>query len=217
MPARPLPPEPRALPDGSPLAEGGQPPMGTGLDIGVDLDGVGYDFVAQFRLWRYMAYGVPFAAMPAATTWDFHRDQWGMTVDEFLSQYAHGVHAGYLFAEGRPMAGFVDGLTALAAAGHRVHIVTSRVLSGAEAAARINTEYWLDFWGVPHASLTLTSEKGAVKTDLFIDDCAANYDALEVAGRTPYLLHQPWNATHPGRRVQTWSEFVDVVAAHHRS
>lgn len=181
------------------------------LDVGYDLDGVSYRFVESLRSYIHETTGRPLDTMPDAQCWTFYKDQWGMSSAEFLSYFAAGVNAGQIFRHAAPYDGSVEAMRRLADAGHRIHIVTARQIPGAERMAEENTRAWLAKYDVPHHTLTFADDKQTVHTDLFIEDRDVNYDALESAGYHPWLITRPWNAHHPGRRVGTHDEFVEVV------
>jgi uncharacterized HAD superfamily protein len=182
------------------------------LDIGVDLDGVVYDFVGALRTWIHASTNKPLAEMPPARTWQFYHD-WGFTTEEFLFHYAAGVNAGRIMRYGTPFPGSAEYMRRLARDGHRLHIITARAVRGAEKKAAINTAHWLRDYDIPHATLTITADKHVSATDIFIEDSAANYDSLEAAGRHPWLIDQPYNSHHSGRRVHSWREFYTVATA----
>jgi len=179
------------------------------LDIGVDLDGVCYDFAASLRWWLASG-GRPWGSMPDPTCWHFYSGQWGMTLPEFIAACDEATNAGYLFAYGHPELGTRETLERFIGAGHRVHLITDRSF-GRDGHAESNTRYWLAKHSIPFDSLTFTADKTAVPVDTMIDDKPENYDALEVAGHYPWLRSRPWNAGHAGRRVESWADFAAAV------
>jgi uncharacterized HAD superfamily protein len=182
------------------------------LDIGVDLDGVVYDFVADLRIWIHTTTGKPLAEMTTPTNWRFFND-WGLSDKEFMSHYASGVNAGHIFRASPPYPGAIENMHALVAQGHRLHIITARIIPQASQAAARSTELWLADYEVPFTSLTITCDKHLVPTDVFLEDSDPTYDILDAAGSNPWLLDRPYNAHHPGRRVRSWDEFTQVVTA----
>jgi uncharacterized HAD superfamily protein len=181
------------------------------LDIGVDLDGVCYDFVTGLRQFIHATTARPLESMPPALTWNFHADQWGLSSEEFMSFFADGVNAGHIFRHGDAYPGTVSALRGLAADGHRVHIVTARRIKGAEAAAEASTVAWLAEQGIEYESLTFTADKDEVSTDIFVEDHTDNYDVLDAAGNYPWLITRPWNHHHRARRVDSLDEFARVA------
>lgn len=183
------------------------------LDIGIDLDGVVYSFVDAMRASVHAETGRPLASMPAATCWHFYDTDWGMELSEFLAHFKTGINNGHIFAVGEPIPGAIDGLTALAAAGHRLHLITDRGAPGDPAIALASTRAWLAEHSVPHTSLTISADKTVVPNlATFLDDRVENYEALEAAGMNPFLMDTSTNQGYPARRA-TWAQFVSQVAA----
>jgi len=190
----------------------------TGLDVGVDLDGVVYDFVQALRHYIHQATGRPLHTMGPATSWHFYADDWGLSLDQFLEFFHAGVAAGSIFATGVPFPGVVTGLRALLDAGHRVHVVTDRASMGPAGKAEESTRAWLASAGVPYTTLTLTGDKTSVPTDVFIEDRPEFFTALSEAGVVTYLRTHTYNAhvaCSPCRRVPDFATFVDRVLGAH--
>jgi hypothetical protein len=184
------------------------------LDIGVDLDGVAYDFSGALRDYIADSTGRRAETMPDPAVWHFYSEQWGMTHQEYLAAAHKAVDSGRLFGEGAAMEGAAAGTQALLRAGHRVHLVTDRAGLGSSGAAQRNTMRWLAAEQIAYTTLTFTSDKTSVRTDRFIDDRAENFLALELAGVDAYLRDQPWNAhvaCRPGRRVSDFTAFVQTI------
>lgn len=179
------------------------------MRIGVDLDGVCYDFAASFR--QYLDLKGNKLDFPAPTRWEFYED-WGFSLDEFVGLCHAGVDAGVVFKHGAPHKGTREALRALHRAGHTIHIITDRSFGSAGASKRATRE-WLQFNQLPYDTLTFSNDKTVVPTDFMIDDKLQNYDALERAGCNVYLLDRPWNQDEgTRRRVFSWDEFLAVVA-----
>ena len=155
--------------------------------------------------------GRPLAELIDPTCWDFYATDWGMTLAEFLDHCAVGINDGTIFGTGDPLPGAVEGLQALAAAGHRLHIVTDRGAPGDPAIALASTQTWLATRNVPYTSLRISKDKTVVDVDVFIDDRVENINALRSAGTHAVTFHAPYNATLPGPRVHSWAEFVTLV------
>lgn len=188
------------------------------MRVGVDLDGVGYDFVDSVRTWllRCLPKNHPgrselgrMGYRDNETTWDFY-ENWNLSLDEFLFLCALGVDAEHVFRVGVPHEGFVEGLHLLRDSGHTVSIVTDRSLG---ALSRESTLGWLNEWAIPYDDLIFTEDKTSVKADIFIEDRGRNYYALHNAGTLCYLLDRPWNRhVDAGEfRVFSFREFVGKV------
>lgn len=183
------------------------------MRIGIDLDGVTYDFVGNLREWAisHGAHGKP--ELPAER-WDFFLD-WGWTSEEFLRYFGDAVRSTELFWTGRPVPGAVEALGRLKAAGHEIVIVTHRghpdpVVS---RIMREATVHWLDLYSIPHDSLIFDGTKTRLGIDVLLDDAPHQIEAAREAGERAVFFTQPWNADEEGERVGSWVEFERLVAA----
>ena len=178
------------------------------MKVGVDLDGVVYDFVGSLKNYLVMVGWKTPEEIPPATSWTFYKD-WGLTTDEFLDVCADGVDQGFIFRLGPPLPGAVGGMERLQNAGHTLHIVTNRSFGSHSVS---NTEAWLHDYHIPFDSLTFSDDKTLVRTDVFIDDYVKNYDELEAANVRSVLFDQPWNRdADKALRVHNWGEFTQLV------
>jgi 5'(3')-deoxyribonucleotidase len=172
-------------------------------DIAIDLDGVVYDFVAAFRAHCVRA-GIDAATSGRTDRYDFYLD-WGLDRHRFADLLADAVDTAGMWREGEAVPGALAALSAMAAAGHRLHLVTNRLI-GVRAWA--NTEAWLATWNVPYCTVTFAADKTVVLADWFIDDCPDNVDAVAAAGRYASVFTQPWNQDwdpKPGQgRLASW-------------
>lgn len=179
--------------------------------VGVDLDGVCYDFAASLRYFLCATAARTPEECPEATRWEFYED-WGYSLSEFLEWCRLGTEAGVIFTHGEPYPGTVAALETLAHRGHTLHVITDRSF-GSNGASERATRAWLDRHELPFHSLTFSPDKTIVRTDYMIDDKLANYDALDAAGTKVFLLDRPWNQDDgTRRRVASLAEFVEVVA-----
>jgi hypothetical protein len=182
------------------------------MRVGVDLDGVCYDFA--FHLRRYLVDGLGHDPARYAHTdsWDFWA-RWGWSEAHFRTMCDEAVDAGFLFSTGEPLAGTRDALEALVRAGHEVHIVTARRFGTAPRASERATQRWLGEHRLPFTSLTISVDKAVIPTDVFLEDYVPNYERLRESGSRPYLVNRAWNAPHDdGRnRVADIGEFARVV------
>jgi hypothetical protein len=183
------------------------------LRVGVDLDGVNYDFGASLR--RYLlSVGYPEHLMTAPQRWEFYLD-WGLTDAQFIDACHKGVDAGIIFRSGGTLPGASAALHRIADAGHEIHIVTDRSFGTDDASQRMTRE-WAAEHDLPYTSLSFSRDKTVVPTDVFVEDKLENYDALTAAGRVVYLIDRPWNQVPGGddrRRVGSISDFADAVVS----
>lgn len=174
--------------------------------VGVDLDGVVYDFVGQYREFL-LGYGdYAYGHYPQPTQWRFFED-WKISEEEFLKHLRN--HGREIFREGQPYPGAIKALQCLAAAGHTLVFITDRVIMG--EAAEPETKYWLRkhlFVGTEF-ELHVTADKSSVKVDYFIDDKPENLAAMPFATDV-YLCDRPWNKDSGYERMSL-TQFVDEV------
>lgn len=158
--------------------------------------------------------GRPITDFAPAKTWNFNSDQWGIPNSEFMEYMREAVLQHDLFCCKAPFEGAAVAGTYLRSLGCEIHLVTNRAIPGAEKEAEQQTRDWLSDWGIPYDRLIISKYKvmnGYAGYAWSIDDNKENYDTLDEARCNPYLLDRPWNVGHPGRRVFTLMEFVDVV------
>ena len=177
------------------------------LRIGVDLDGVVYDFADSFR--RYLI-GEGYRSSDLPDPWKWNTwECWGMSQEEWLDHFSAGVEAGVIFGTGEPFPGAVEALQRLWNSYHDIHIVTHRTV---HPDAIGWTAKWLAEHDIPHTSLTFAKDKTVVPVDVFIEDNVENAFALSAAGTEAVLMDRPWNRVAPGiRRVYSWAEFESFV------
>lgn len=188
------------------------------FDIGVDLDGVGYNLQATLAPYARKN-GFPLASEERWNRIDPVTKEHGGFASWDIPNYAdfqslcmRAVEKGALYASGAPFSGFLPMMRSLADDGHRLHIVTARTEDPESRVAQA-TRAWLGEWAVPYRSLSFAKDKCARRTDFFIEDSTFNYEALLETGMTvPYLVSRPWNASFAAaNRVEDLSEFVTVV------
>lgn len=183
------------------------------MRVGIDLDGVCYDFSASVREYLVNVAATHAPDMtPAPTRWEFYED-WGLDLDGFVATCHNGVDAGVVFAHGEPYPCVAEAFNLIKASGHTIHIVTDRSF-GSNGASEAATRTWLDCHRLAFDSLTFSADKTVVRLDVMVDDKLANYDALEAAGVKAYLLSRPWNQNdpRPRRRVLDLLHFAEVIA-----
>jgi len=176
--------------------------------VGIDLDGVCYDFAGSLR--AYVLDHVRPGDYAEATRWEFYED-WGYTLAEFLDHCHDGVDAGYVFHRGDPYPNVNEAFARIKAMGHSIHIVTDRSFGqpGASAAA---TLAWLDRHGLPFDSITFSADKTIAAVDVMVDDKPENYHALTAAGVDCWMLTRPWNQhVDTAHRVLDLLHFSEVI------
>ncbi len=185
------------------------------LNIGIDIDGCLHNFVQEFSDWTYIKTGHRFNA-EEPLSWAFYND-WGMDSKEFYSLYREGVASQYLF---RSLAAWTDGVEAiqkLYAAGHLIHILTSRNIEGLESIIESSTKEWLNSQKIPYTTLNITNTSKAktaisLEIDIILDDAIHHYDELTKAGCIAVLLSRKYNINHSSaNRVESWNDFVNLI------
>lgn len=191
--------------------------------LNIDLDGVIYPFIDVFR--RYLtekkAYGtltfidqITFREFggtpPVPTQWNAWED-WGMPKEQWMSEFRRGVNDGFIWSDGEPIEGAVDGMWQLDDAGYFLRIVTNRlVLKASHRETLFATAMWLDKFNIPYHSLCmLGGESKATLTGVgLLDDKPENVDEYKWA--PAYLFSQPWNAGYEGEAtiVDGWGQAV---------
>lgn len=175
--------------------------------VGVDLDGVIYDFTESLRVYLE-AHGWTRAQMPEPVRWEFYED-WGLPLPDFITACGDGVDAGVIFRFGAPINDAQYQLQRLRTHGHSIHFITDRSFG---TRSEENTGVWIEEYGLPYDSLTFTRDKTAVPVDYMIDDKPANITALLGAGVDAALQDRLHNRDFStGWRVSSLREFVDLI------
>jgi len=180
------------------------------MRYGIDMDGVIYDFEAALREWIEQTTGRPAHTMPDSESWEFWRDQWGLTFEEFYAHCNESVDAGHMFRKGDPEPGALEQIHRLTNDGHTVLFVTARMFGNR---SQENTTEWLHEHGFPYDEIHFTSDKHLIELDWLVDDLPDNYFAVDSGGNNGvFLLTRPWNAHVRGvRRVESLKHFVDIT------
>lgn len=183
--------------------------------IGVDLDGVLYNFTGQLAKFINRYNRKPLEEMPPPSNW-FFWEEWGMTKEDWLKAFSmFGTTMG--FASGAPIPGSLEVLRALSAEGHIIRIVTARanerngMSDNYNHLVAVSTLEWLRSQKVPFRDLFFTADKGTVMADIFIDDAVHHLEAIQAAGRQAVCFDQLYNQEWQGARVNSWDQFAGLV------
>lgn len=178
------------------------------MRVGLDCDGVIYDFVSALRARIAKARHQPQHQLADPTCWEYW-DEWSLTEKEWRTHFAAGVKDGDLFnRRSRPLD---HGAINVIYNTHSVHIVTDR-----PKGAHGPTRDWLHKNRIRYDTLTFTSDKTTVPTDVFLDDKPENVEALLAVGVDAVLLDRPWNRgpnANGLHRVYNWREFIKFIKA----
>lgn len=182
------------------------------MRVGIDLDGVCYDFAEAFvRYLRYSGNTDYDIVDGEPDKWYFYKD-WGMSTQSFLQHCHDGADAGIIFGEGGQRDNASRAVNRISRHGHSIHIITDRSFGTTPAVSEKNTRLWLDQNGFVYDTIDFSADKTCRKTDVFIEDKLENYDALVEAGVDCYLVNRPWNTKRDKRkRVFDIEHFADLI------
>jgi uncharacterized HAD superfamily protein len=167
--------------------------------IGIDLDGVCYDFVNALHAFAETHLG---RELPRNFhVWGFF-EEWGIDWDGFLALMEAGCSAGLLYHKGDLAPGAAETLQPLHEAGHEIVFVTAR----GEYAQRA-TRDWLDGHGLYHDLIVGADDTAAHRLDILLDDGAHNIERARAEGIFAVIFDQPWNQDAVGPRVYGWDGF----------
>lgn len=185
----------------------------------VDVDGVIYNFISEFRNTVMLLTGRRAYDLPDPTEWDFYK-AWKLTTAEFQDLFIRSVLEHNLLRAGMPMPTAVAGWLRLRAlSGVLLHIVSDAGCNGCRERAEQNRTYWLHSWGFVPDALTYTADKAGIVrqyrddgwTVLGIEDNVDNYRSMSDAGAEMWLAHHPFNSelvVPTGRRVNNFEHFA---------
>lgn len=184
------------------------------MRIGVDLDGVVYDFADSFR--RYLVLSGVSKRYDISEgepdKWHFYRD-WGMTDEEFVAYCHLGVDAGIIFGQGEPRDCAPGAINFMRKCGNTIHIITDRSFGNNPWSSAEATKRWLHGYEIEYDTINFSADKTIVPTDIFIEDKLENYDALTKAGVECYIVDRPWNQDPDDdrNRIKSIQEFATIV------
>jgi FMN phosphatase YigB (HAD superfamily) len=142
------------------------PPTVEHLDVLLDVDGVLYPLPELFT--PYAADRLGRELRLDTTNWEFYT-AWGLGYDDFVELLGEGVRERKLWWTGTPYADVVPAVHRFRAAGHRIHVVTARDVSGIEAEALDATRHWLDRHDLDVDTVNLAQNKTVVIDRLGLD------------------------------------------------
>lgn len=176
------------------------------MHIGVDCDGVLYDFTEDARLVVAQHLGTEYTNLEPAKVWDFMTEQWGLDQRTFWKLWFKAVRDDDAWFRLPPVEGSVEGLKRLQKAGHKIHIVTSR--KGGE----LNTVRWIQEYGIPYDTLHIGRDKTRVNVDVLVDDWEKNWHEIRDTGGRCIIWDQPWNShLLEAERVWGWGGVLELL------
>lgn len=187
--------------------------------VGIDLDGVIYDFNGSLRTWlrknidKYPLDKYPFSG---AYRWEFYED-WGLTQEEFVAECHAAADAGHLFRYGEPLDNARSELNRLRATGHVIVLITDRSFGttvGKVNPSELATLAWIKQWDIPYDELHFTANKTTIPVDYMIDDRPKNFTEFQEGTLTDvWLRTRPWNkhSFECDARVESLRGYVSYV------
>lgn len=177
--------------------------------IGIDCDGVVYDFQAALRDYICAETKQTPDKFPPAESWEFFVDQWGLTYEDYAGFISRGIANQKIFWQGTPIPGAIAGVTALFKAGYTINFITARGGFADRTRCQWATASWLDEWGFPYHDIIYSEVKTLSEIDVLLDDAPQNYLDRINKGMKAVVFDQPWNRhLTDAVRVNGWSEAV---------
>lgn len=157
--------------------------------IGLDLDGVVYNFMDELKI---ALFGSTKVSDPVC--WEAWKD-WNISKERFDRSMLFAVKYKKLFSAGKPYDGALNFIRNMRMNGHTIHFITDRARW---PEALTQTAHWLEEHKVEHDSLTFTKKKHLVETDFYVDDKPENCRdvAMHVPDTKVFLMDRPWNEGH---------------------
>lgn len=176
-------------------------------DVGIDLDGVLYDFAGVFHDYAQERSG---KELPPATKWDFYTE-WGMSDAEFREWLYDATTNHNIFSIAAPSDDTLDAWDYLQQAEIKIHVLTHR-----HPEAYAQTIEWLHRYELTPDSLHFGENKEILntispRTSASLDDFYGYYQKYEKAGVLSFLCDQPWNREYPARRAFDFLDFVNKI------
>lgn len=174
------------------------------MKIGIDIDGVIYNFPEALRLYLIENRGRKREDLPNPTCWDFFVEQWNVSLSDYLEIY--NSESEFLFTRGPKIKDYkLQALNRLKEMGHEIILITNRVIHHPDLwtyqerlyRAETYTRVWLDNNLVPYDELHLGHEKtkSALCVDYHVDDHWVNLDLMKAANSNlkTLLYRRPYN------------------------
>jgi hypothetical protein len=125
-------------------------------DVGIDMDGVMYDFAGVFKSYCENRLQVN-APLPEPKHWEFYED-WGLSKETFYEWLTDATVSEKVFLTGNPYPNCVAGWQKLRSLNLNIHVLTHRHI---EAVGQ--TSEWLQFHGFIPDSIHFTTHKGVLE------------------------------------------------------
>jgi 5'(3')-deoxyribonucleotidase len=181
------------------------------MRIGLDLDGVVYDYTDALRQRAALHYDMSPDSMEDPIHWDLHEDpSWPFgNREEFLGFHIQEVEEG-LFATMSLLPGVANAITRMSACGHQIVVITSRLLGQPTQYVKAvsDTILSLHSYGISYESIHFTPHKTTVDCDVMFEDSPSNIEALQRFCRPVAVVSHAYNHRVPGPRLQHWDDLI---------
>ena len=182
-------------------------------NVGLDVDGVIYNYVKSLREYIHVLNGTPLEMMPDALGWNFMKDQWNLTMDQYYKIVTMGIKHDDFLKTGDKIEGCKEAIDYIYhVRKDRITLVTARDFGGIEDLARAATIHWLQDNEIPYHELILTHQKVGFNFDVIFDDSPGNVEQIRAAGENAVVFTQPWNAEMKDvPRVHGWDGVLNYL------
>jgi 5'(3')-deoxyribonucleotidase len=174
------------------------------MNIGIDIDGVLRDQVQAFTNRYLRAYPDHRNLIKPVTSWDMHLFY---PLGKEIYKLWFGEWCKDCMEDAIPYIGAVGFIGLLKEQGHKVYLVTSQP-RGTEHF----TLAWVDKYKFEHDGILFCSNKRLFAGDMLLDDGEHNLRAVDEFVTKPVCFDQPWNQGWDGMRVNSYSQFLKMVA-----
>lgn len=177
------------------------------MKVGIDLDGVVFDWVGAVTREYENWFGFPLAGQ--IKEWD---DPLKLSHFESYTDLFDWCDRANVWGACAYVPGARGGIEHLLAEGHQISFVTSRHGGGADWA-----KMWVDSQFGPRNMRVgfypnLGVAKYTVPCSVYIEDSPAAIQELQGAGKDVLIFDQPWNAKVKGDRVKSWIDAVEAIS-----
>lgn len=177
------------------------------LKIGIDVDGVLYPFIDEFK--KYCEKQLD-KKLPEVENWNFYRN-WKLTNRQFMELYASFINADCLEV-GAPENNSKETIDKLSKDGHEIYIITHRLFDAFDLKTKTksitSTVNWLNKNDIYFDHIIFIKDKSLVDLDLLLDDGIHN---LEDFKNEVICFSRPWNKNWNYTKVNNWNEFYKKI------
>lgn len=188
-------------------------------NIGIDIDGVIFDFCNNFKEFANEYHQIPINRMQKQPTkWELY-EEWGMDKKQFLEIFEDGVKSDHIFAKGNLLQPTIPRFfQTLRTKQIGIHLISARNVFHCEERILKNTKEWLYKNDIPFDSLILDDKKEKyvhqLGLDFFIEDNIPNAEKIKQVGCSKvFLLNQTWNENYGVKediiRIQTLEDIFE--------